>query len=102
VSEYLDTLGLIKSYFFKFFEKKNRKKIGEKMSRWSDAPEDQAICLFAGLLANLDVPLSPSRKLFSTGHDTVSNARRYWWHQGTFYCVEVHLCHLVNVLVLDN
>jgi hypothetical protein len=28
------------------------------MSWCSDAPEDQAICLFAGLLANPDVPLS--------------------------------------------
>jgi hypothetical protein len=26
VSEYLDTLGLVKSYFFKLFEKKNGKK----------------------------------------------------------------------------
>ena len=28
------------------------------MSWCSDSPEDQAICLFAGLLANPDVPLS--------------------------------------------
>jgi hypothetical protein len=35
--------------------KKNRKK---KMSWCSDAPEDEAISLFAGLLANPDVRLS--------------------------------------------
>ena len=50
VSEYLGTLGLVKSYFFYFFE---------NFFLWcSDAPEDQAICLFAGLLANPDMPLS--------------------------------------------
>jgi hypothetical protein len=54
VSEYLDTLGLVKSYFFKFF-KKNRRK---KKSWCTDAPEDEVISLFAGLLANPDVPLS--------------------------------------------
>ena len=54
-AEYLDTLGLVKSYFFKFFQKK---KIEKKMSGCSDAPEDEAISLFAGLLANPDVPLS--------------------------------------------
>ncbi len=31
------------------------------MSWCSDAPEDEAICLFAGLLANPDVPLSPDQ-----------------------------------------
>jgi hypothetical protein len=30
VSEYLDTLGLVKSYFFKFFEEKKLKKIEKK------------------------------------------------------------------------
>jgi hypothetical protein len=62
VSEYLDTLGLVKSYFFKFFQiffqvffEKNRK---NKMSWCTDAPEDEAISLFAGLLTNPDVPLS--------------------------------------------
>ncbi len=66
VSEYLDTLGLVKSYFFKFFEnffqfffKKNGKKSRKKMFWCTDAPEDEAISLFAGLLANPDVPLSP-------------------------------------------
>jgi hypothetical protein len=44
VSEYLDTLGLVKSYSFKFFQKK---KIEKKMSWCSDAPEDEAISLFA-------------------------------------------------------
>ena len=63
VSEYLDTLGLVKSYFFKFFsEFFSRKKIEKnrknKMSWCTDAPEDEAISLFAGLLANPDVPLS--------------------------------------------
>ena len=59
VSEYLDTLGLVKSYFFKFFWGKNKKI--ENFFLWcsADAPEDEAICLFAGLLANPDVPLSP-------------------------------------------
>jgi hypothetical protein len=56
VSEYLDTLGLVKSYFFKFFEKKE--KIEKKMSLCTDAPEDEVISLFAGLLPNPDVPLS--------------------------------------------
>jgi hypothetical protein len=54
VSEFLDTLGLVKSYFSSFLEKK---KIDFFL--WcSDAPEDQVICLFAGLLANPDMPLS--------------------------------------------
>ena len=48
VSEYLDHLSLVKSYFFKFFEKK--KCLGVPTS-----PEDQAICLFAGLLSNPDM-----------------------------------------------
>jgi hypothetical protein len=30
VSEYLDTFGLVKSYFFKFFEKMELKKIEKK------------------------------------------------------------------------
>jgi hypothetical protein len=30
VSEYLDTFGLVKSYFFKFFEKMQLKKIEKK------------------------------------------------------------------------
>jgi hypothetical protein len=30
VSEYLDTLGLVKSYFLKFFEEKNSNKSREK------------------------------------------------------------------------
>jgi hypothetical protein len=61
-AEYLDTLGLVKSYFFKFFEKKNREKNRKKKISWcSDAPEDEAISLFVGLLANPDVPLSPRK-----------------------------------------
>jgi hypothetical protein len=63
VSEYLDTFGLVKSYFFKFLEKmqlkkklkKNRKKKVLVLRR----PEDEAISLFAGLLANPDMTLSP-------------------------------------------
>ena len=59
VSEYLDTLGLVKSYFFKFFEEKKLKKNRDKKMSWcSDAPEDEAISLFAGLLVNPDVPLN--------------------------------------------
>jgi hypothetical protein len=54
VSEYLDTLGLVRSYFSIFEgEKKN-----VLVLRCSDAPEDQSICLFAGLLPNPDMPLS--------------------------------------------
>ncbi len=56
VSEFLDTLGLVKSYFSSFLEKKNQKK--KIVSGAPDAPEDQAICLFAGLLANPDMSLS--------------------------------------------
>ena len=67
VSEFLDTLGLVKSYFSSIFEKKKLNKI-EFFFLWcSDAPEDQAICLFAGLLANPDMPLSHNqlwKKLF--------------------------------------
>jgi hypothetical protein len=52
-------LGLVKSYFSKLFEKKKfEKKSKKKMSWCSDASEDEAISLFAGLLANPDVPLS--------------------------------------------
>jgi hypothetical protein len=58
VSEYLDTLGLVQSYFFKFFEKKLKKNREKKVYWCSDAPEDQAICLLEGLLGNPDVPLS--------------------------------------------
>jgi hypothetical protein len=33
VSEYLDTFGLVKSYFFKFFEKIQLKKIEKKSKK---------------------------------------------------------------------
>ena len=33
VSEYLDTFGLVKSYFFKFFEKMQLKKIEKKIEK---------------------------------------------------------------------
>jgi hypothetical protein len=45
--------------FFKFFEGKKMKKSGEKSLGAPTPPEDQVIFLFAGLLANPDVPLSP-------------------------------------------
>jgi hypothetical protein len=57
VREFLDTLGLVKSYFSSFLRKEN-KKIENFFLGCSDASEDQAICLFAGLLANPDMPLS--------------------------------------------
>ena len=41
------------------------------MSWCSDAPEDEAICLFAGLLANPDVPLS-LHSLHQCGHAVLS------------------------------
>ena len=72
VSEYLDTLGLVKSYFFKFFlllEKKIKKIENFFFVVLRRRPEDEAICLFAGLLANPDVPLSRClliRRLLST------------------------------------
>jgi hypothetical protein len=43
-------------------KKKIEKKSKKKMSWCSDAPEDEAISLFAGLLANPDVPLSQGKK----------------------------------------
>ena len=59
VSEFLDILGLVKSYFSSFFgEKKNKKNREFFFGGAPDAPEDQAICLFAGLLANPDMALS--------------------------------------------
>ncbi len=60
VSEYLDILGLVKSYFSSFFGEKKIKK-SRFFFLWcsAGAPEDEVICLFAGLLANPDVPLSP-------------------------------------------
>jgi hypothetical protein len=60
VSEYLDTLGLVKSYLFKFLRKKIKK--NREFFLWcSDTPEDQEICLFAGLLANPDMSLNLPR-----------------------------------------
>jgi hypothetical protein len=58
VSEYLDTLGLVKKYFSSFLRKKIKKNQGKKMSCGSDAPEDQVTCLFAGLLTHPDIPLN--------------------------------------------
>jgi hypothetical protein len=58
VSEYLDILGLVKSYFSSFFGEKKIKK-SRIFFFVVLRPEDEAICLFAGLLANPDVPLSP-------------------------------------------
>ena len=69
VSEYLDTLGLVRSYFSIFLRKEKKRKENVLVLRCSDAPEDQAICLFAGLLANPDMPLSHDLiiKSFDTG-----------------------------------
>ena len=53
VSEYLGTLGLVKSYFSKFFLNREKKISASPMS-----PEDETICLFAGLLANPNMVLS--------------------------------------------
>ncbi len=39
VSEHLDTLGLIKSYFFKFFDKKKLEKIEEKKCLGVQTPQ---------------------------------------------------------------
>ena len=56
-------------------EKKNKNKSRFFFGGAPDAPEDQAICLFAGLLANPDMPLSheytqskakPSRQNYKT------------------------------------
>jgi hypothetical protein len=59
VSEFLDILGQVKSYFSSFFWRKKIKKSKILFfCGFPDAPEDQAICLFAGLLANPDMPLS--------------------------------------------
>jgi hypothetical protein len=62
VSEFLDILGLVKSYFSRFFWRKKIKKIEIFFCGAPDAPEDEAICLFAGLLANPDMPLSRDRR----------------------------------------
>ena len=59
VSEYLDTLGLVQSYFFSFFLEKNEKNREKKYLGDPTPPEDEAICLFAGLLTNPDMVLSP-------------------------------------------
>ena len=59
VSEYLGTLGLLKSYFFKFFFEKKMKKMRKKNYLGAPtSPEDQVICLFAGLLANPEMVLT--------------------------------------------
>ena len=64
-SEYSVTLGLVKSYFFKFFGKKNR---GKKYLGAPTPPEDKAICLFPGFLPNPDMVLSrPIPKTFYMG-----------------------------------
>jgi hypothetical protein len=62
VSEFLDILGLVKSYFSSFFVEKKIKKIENFFCGAPDAPEDQSICLFAGLLTNPDMALSLSVK----------------------------------------
>ena len=57
VSEYLDTLGLVKSCFFKFFET-NKKKWKKNNLGAPTPPEDEVICLFPGLLTNPDMSLN--------------------------------------------
>jgi hypothetical protein len=54
-------LGLVKSYFSSFFGENKIKKIEVFFCGAPDALEDQAICLFAGLLPNPDMALSPWR-----------------------------------------
>ncbi len=59
VSEFLDILGLVKSYFSSFVGEKKIKINREFFFCGTpDAPEDQAIRLFAGLLANPDMALT--------------------------------------------
>ncbi len=58
VSEYLGTLGLVKSYFSSFLRKKIQKIEEKKCLGAPTPPEDQVICLFAGLLVNPDMTLS--------------------------------------------
>jgi hypothetical protein len=60
VSEFLDTLGLVKPYLTSFLRRKIKK--NEIFFLCSDAPEDQAICLFAGLFANPDMSLSRTQE----------------------------------------
>ena len=57
------------SCFVNFCEEKLKKNRKKKMSWCSDAPEDEAISLFAGLLANPDVPLS--RCMYETRELTI-------------------------------
>jgi hypothetical protein len=72
VSEFLDILGLVKSYFSSFFGEKKLKNREIFFCGAPDAPEDQAICLFAGLLANPDMPLSR----LQLGSDFDTSAKR--------------------------
>jgi hypothetical protein len=51
VSEFLDILGLFKSYYSSFFWRKKIKNREFFFCGAPDAPEDQAISLFEGLLA---------------------------------------------------
>ncbi len=71
VSEYLDTLGLVKSYFSSFFVVKIKKIENFFFVVLRRRPEDEAICMFAGLLANPDVPLSLRRLGFFSFSITV-------------------------------
>jgi hypothetical protein len=58
VSEYLDTLGLVKSHFSSFLREKNKKIEGKKCLGAPTSPEDQVICLFGGFLPNPDMTLT--------------------------------------------
>jgi hypothetical protein len=63
VSKFLDILGLGKSYFSSFFGENKINKIDIFFFGAPDAPEDQVICLFEGLVANPDMALSRSKLL---------------------------------------
>jgi hypothetical protein len=53
VSEFLDILGLVKSYFSSFFGEKKIKKSRIFFCGAPDAPEDQVICLLQDCLLTL-------------------------------------------------
>jgi hypothetical protein len=52
VSEFLDILGLVKSYFPSFFGEKKIQNRQFFFVVYSDAPEDQVICLFTDRIAS--------------------------------------------------
>ena len=90
VSECVGTLGLVKSYFFNIFEKKIKKIEKKKYLGAPTPPEDEAICLFAGLLANPDMVLSRliRQKLWS-GFLGQTSVYRSGKHQNDSLCITV-------------